>query len=500
MALLDQLLAAWAATHDPALEEPITRHGAAAAADAAVADNGNDRAAIRDEAGWHAVAAAMDPADVARLLAVAAPPGWKQVHARIAALARFPGDPRIARGALALGAGQRAYRAYPVHREITALLGRAPFAGLVAAIDQLPQLHPQCARGYPLLRIAAAAAARGEADPALLAAAGRVASPTARIDELHAAHARDPGNLALRAVLADALLEHGDPRGELIALQTAVADGVAGPDAAARIAMLLDTHARAWTGPLPGVERASRRFARGFVVALRISASAGSLAPLVDRPEWATLEELALLGPQQALAALLARMPLLHTLVAPPPLPGPEHAFPGIRALGIRGRYLPPTLAAFPGLRVLAGAFLDPATRARLTEVQAHAVALGVRAICHLGLPLALLPEALAARAAGPAETRLVVGRSTDVRFDPGGWRLAVPRTGDRARLAWADGAAYATPATRLLAAALASSGLREVSVHLAGRLAPTMRRDLAAHAGDLALDFTGAPIDLAQA
>jgi hypothetical protein len=68
-------------------------------------------------------------------------------------------------------------------------------------------------------------------------------------------------------VLADALLEHGDPRGELIALQLAGTDGDRQLD---RIDQLLRAHGKAWLGSLREIAYRAR-FARGFLSRLELN-------------------------------------------------------------------------------------------------------------------------------------------------------------------------------------------------------------------------------------
>ena len=58
----------------------------------------------------------------------------------------------------------------------------------------------------------------------------------------------DPADSAARRVLADALNERGDPRGELIALQFARADGRGGD--LARETALIAKHGKKWMGAL----------------------------------------------------------------------------------------------------------------------------------------------------------------------------------------------------------------------------------------------------------
>lgn len=78
-----------------------------------------------------------------------------------------------------------------------------------------------------------------------------------------------PKNLELRHVWADALLEHGDPRGEFVALQLKVASagGLTTPEEQARRNSLQRKHQRAWLGALSDVLLASTvRFEAGCLV------------------------------------------------------------------------------------------------------------------------------------------------------------------------------------------------------------------------------------------
>ena len=80
------------------------------------------------------------------------------------------------------------------------------------------------------------------------------------LDALYAAVHADPSDDGPRQVLADALLERGDPRGELIALQLARARGE--PTVAARETALLREHASEWAGEL--ARAGTVVFERGF--------------------------------------------------------------------------------------------------------------------------------------------------------------------------------------------------------------------------------------------
>jgi uncharacterized protein (TIGR02996 family) len=107
-----------------------------------------------------------------------------------------------------------------------------------------------------------------------------------------------------RLVLADALLAHGDPRGELIALQLA---GGEDERQRARCEQLLRAHGRRWLGDLrPVVYRA--RFARGFLARLELNgrwtAPEPSWAAHLLDPQLATVEDLI---PGRAVGPIYAR-------------------------------------------------------------------------------------------------------------------------------------------------------------------------------------------------
>ena len=110
---------------------------------------------------------------------------------------------------------------------------------------------------------------------------------TADLDELFAAVYAAPHDDARRMVLADALQQLGDPRGEFIALQLRRVD-------VARQCELIAAHDHAWLGGLASVVMPGlRRYDRGFLVACAIDRlSAEQVEALAQRPEWATLERI----------------------------------------------------------------------------------------------------------------------------------------------------------------------------------------------------------------
>jgi len=466
--LLGRLLEAWRDTHDPELEGPIARLGVeiGRARGELVARSKGEL-----EGAWLALAASKDPADVSRLLDAPWPGAWKAALVRVDLLGEFPPDPRISAHVAEAARTYESKGSYPFHVEISKLLFRAPTASILASLDAIEaaRASPTTKTIYLRVRRAIDALDTTRADPELLAEAHQRERGTADLAALFAAHATNPTDLASRAVLADALQVAGDPRGELITLQLALAAGTADVKAARRVAALLAAHADAWTGPLPGVDRASRRFERGFLVALRSSAEPEVLARSLDRPEWVTVEEVTFTNPNCDLAPLVRRMPLLRRLAATPNAltrlveAGPIRA---IRAVFCQQGFVPP-VGAFPDLVILGGNwFMNDWNAERFRTVQRAAAELGVQAIVHTGFPREHLPFAVKECASGPPETRFAFDRWAP-GFDAVGWRVRVRRDRSVVDLACGNSAYHVRFADELFEA-LVAAGRTSIALYLA--------------------------------
>ncbi len=110
--------------------------------------------------------------------------------------------------------------------------------------------------------------------------------------ELLAAVYADPDDDSPRHVLGDYLIDHGDPRGELIQLQ--LARGRTGFPTSRELE-LLEQHAVQWLGPLAKAvrfgEACRTRFERGFLAeADLVPNSRKLLLPIAADPAWATVE------------------------------------------------------------------------------------------------------------------------------------------------------------------------------------------------------------------
>ncbi len=131
------------------------------------------------------------------------------------------------------------------------------------------------------------------------------------LEALYEAVWQSPDDDGPRRVLADALIERHDPRGEFIALQLA-------PDAAAharRCDELLSAHWRRWLKEVPSVQRTGLTFTRGFVQRAVIQPVGRGL----DSRQWSTVEVLKVLHarePAELTAVHLSRVRELQNLDA----------------------------------------------------------------------------------------------------------------------------------------------------------------------------------------
>ncbi|MDQ3341573.1 MAG: TIGR02996 domain-containing protein [Myxococcota bacterium] len=158
----------------------------------------------------------------------------------------------------------------------------------------------------PKLRTASKAELALEAE--LVAACTPLRKSTATIESLYAEVYANPNDDAPRVVLADALLERNDPRGEFITLQ--LARGREG-EPSQRELELLKKHGKQWLGPLASVLSfgkgySSTAFTRGFVSTADFIFKIEKKLPLIAAdPAWATVEDIDGLGEH-----LITRAPL----------------------------------------------------------------------------------------------------------------------------------------------------------------------------------------------
>jgi hypothetical protein len=137
-------------------------------------------------------------------------------------------------------------------------------------------------------------------------------STALRDEDLFAAVLEHPEDNERLEILRDRLLEKGDPRGELIALQLAPSLDAKGRR---RVAGLLRKHQKSWLGTLAPVAR-SWTFERGFVATIvYVARYAAQLKALVGDPVWATVRAIDFFEPRsrEAIVRLLVH-PVMRSL------------------------------------------------------------------------------------------------------------------------------------------------------------------------------------------
>ncbi len=326
-ATLAALLAAFA-------ENPHPRIAALVAQASELAEKG--RPAIAGKNLDHKLSAAIalleagDPADLPRVLRLLRDLRLAQAKALVEQLAVVKRDPRVLDATVAL------LRDPPLVSSTAMPLWRA-LLGVVEAQDDPRTVSALAALDFSWLpewgaeqfRTACARVGRpkkGKATPTRpepgLTAADEAACAT--LEEalghttsdgtsLLAAIRAAPYDDAARAVWADWLEEHGDPRGRFVALQLATAARPPTDEERKAMRDLLTAHGETWLSDLVGVVRPEyTRFARGFLAEVHVGGE--DLPRLVESEHAATLETLWLQGRDAFDPALLRRLPALRFL------------------------------------------------------------------------------------------------------------------------------------------------------------------------------------------
>jgi len=353
---LDALLEAWRERRAPVLGDTIDAlsHELARALPAITGKSGKQR-----HERWLDVAGLRRAVDVPRLLAMLDEGMSGAIKERVERLAVRPDDPRVADALLRLCEQHRltSSAVRPMWTAIFDLLARIgdprtrprldaiverslPVAYSTSFRDMFLRRIGQLREALPdpppaldddeartvaeILRVIAALAARPPASEAeLVAHAASAAAPRpagASVAELTALVWADPDDDGPRRVLADLLLERGDPWGEFLTLQLRAASGAALKSAEARrMRQLQKAHQAAWLGPLePVVDPKSVLFERGFLArcAPRFR-TARQRDELLAHPAWATVRELtSVADPALLRAPALARVRRAHGLDA----------------------------------------------------------------------------------------------------------------------------------------------------------------------------------------
>jgi uncharacterized protein (TIGR02996 family) len=301
--VLDELLAAWRAPRSTKIAELIDVVGKRLDGHGAAIGSGS-RAEMQAE--WLATAKQRRAVDLPVLVANITNTYGRSTDAlaRVEALAKWPADPRtgpiIAKKLLGAPAFY-ASSTKPFWAALFALAVDHGDARTLAALETLSgtfvkTLHQRWTDTSAITRWfekqvgTACTELRGrpaaiDPDPA---ACARVTSSfgSGTADHLLAEILANPDDDGLRQVFGDALLERGDPRGELIALQ------LSGKNPA-RAAKLLEKHGRAWLGVLADhAHPRNVKFERGFPIEVVLTSGAREAEELAGEPVWATVRRL----------------------------------------------------------------------------------------------------------------------------------------------------------------------------------------------------------------
>jgi uncharacterized protein (TIGR02996 family) len=291
---------AWKLTRDPIVGELVEVLGRLAHPAGTIAGKTIGAKA----AAWLALDEHKTAADLHTLLGGLAIGRWELAVERLRRIAGWQPDPEVASALVAL------VDAAPYPAQQTLELWDLVLATLVGIADPRTQAHlerlaqrkwPGSARMDKLMkqRLRDAASALAKLPPARLDADQtatrdrlvrrllKPATPGHKSElELLAEIYERPDDDELRKVYGDLLLERGDPRGELIALQYQPERDLK------REAAILRKHQKVWLGPLAAVADAAT-FERGFVATFAYAARyASQLATLAGAREWATVRAL----------------------------------------------------------------------------------------------------------------------------------------------------------------------------------------------------------------
>lgn len=261
---------AWQLSRDPWLGDLIDRWVLAVAPERTPV--GSSAASFHQS--WLERSAARQSADLAHLFAAITRGTTGQVHERVQSLGEWPPNPFIARvlagwalqdpfGRSGRGTLELAFTLLARIKDprVGAILGQA----VATPVETAQRLGR---KNWQALQTLAAAAVQWPVLQALPATErdGLEPAPPARRDHsaLYAAVQAEPDDLEVRQVLADALLEDGDARGEFISIQVDRARR-GSTRVGAREKELLAQYGDAWLGPLAPLFRSSS-FERGFFV------------------------------------------------------------------------------------------------------------------------------------------------------------------------------------------------------------------------------------------
>ena len=293
---LDQLLAQWRAARHPSTSELIQQIGDQLPVEVPRLPVKKSDAARALLSGFEREPSFLRSARLRQLEKFARTTSATVLWPLFEALSKLEADPRIATLATRLLVGD-------VEVPLTAKLTRrlidcvethgddSHFRALEVGFPIQLQDDSLAARTVRLLQRGLAARPSGPELPAaerkrLSSTSWEVPAAPVALASLYAPIWADPRDLTRRQVLADLLLERGDPRGEFISLQLANASPK-------RQKQLLNAHRDEWLGKLAGIVDLQEEppvFEAGFVTELTVKGvRKGQFLLASDAPEWATV-------------------------------------------------------------------------------------------------------------------------------------------------------------------------------------------------------------------
>lgn len=302
---LEGLLVAWRKKRVVRIAELIDRVSERLPSDPIKAKTAKQR-----HAAWLDTSQTLDHASLGRLLATPFPGRWQDAVPIVTRLGEFRDDPRIA-VALASFVAAEPYatmlHAGPLFRIATEIIARHREARAKATLEEHLQRTHSFYWQYREEQLVRSAVARMSETPpdvldskeeAALASVEAFFAAEIKADasagkteaDFMAAIYAAPNEDMPRAVYADWLTEHGDPRGEFIALQLAPNPTVKSKK---REAALLKKYGATWAGDFDRLfAQPGRRFRRGFLAGGMLGLD-GPRPTVEDlrRPEWALFEE-----------------------------------------------------------------------------------------------------------------------------------------------------------------------------------------------------------------
>ena len=304
-ACLRTLLAAWRASPNRRIADAIDAISQRVATSQPPLDVGSGTI----QKAWLKRAAQQDPADLDLLLETLVENVLGRLAVlRLTALLDWPDDPRLCRllvEHLRCSPWRKRSSGDPYALVAVDLLVRSNSPESHAALRSLA--HSNRGRGWPSgravgARLIAVADALPEASPTILGAdalatcdtiiraAQAPAAPTPSLVMLSAAVNADPDDLDTRAVLADALIAQGKPRGTFISMQLARSVDATPSRAEVR---LLKQYEREWMGPLEAIAAKSGHVWRnGALHHLRIARRVAPTAHCAEWKAWSTVRVL----------------------------------------------------------------------------------------------------------------------------------------------------------------------------------------------------------------